>query len=95
MCIEFYVASDGRDTYAGTEKRPFATLARARDALQALPVTERAGSTVWIGAGDYPQVEALRLGRRDGGRETSEARWRGRVDGAPAVLRRPAESRAD
>ena len=76
MSIEFYVASDGRDTYAGTEKRPFATLARARDALRALPVAERAGSTVWIGAGDYPQMEALRLGRRDGGRADAPVTWR-------------------
>src|ERR1041385_686885 len=32
----FYVATSGSDRNSGTEKRPFATLARARDAVRRL-----------------------------------------------------------
>ena len=35
MAKELYVSHTGRDSYSGTQKRPFATLARARDALRA------------------------------------------------------------
>ena len=78
MSIEVYVAVDGKDTYSGSQKRPFATLARARDALRALPVAERAGSTVWIGGGDYPLTETLRLSTRDGGHPEGPVTWRAR-----------------
>jgi hypothetical protein len=76
VSIEIYVAVDGKDTQPGTQKRPFATLARARDALRALPAAERAGSTVWIGGGDYSLTETLRLGNRDGGRPEAPVTWR-------------------
>lgn len=80
MSIEIHVAIDGKDTHSGTQERPFATLAHARDALRALPVEERAGSTVWIGGGDYPLTESLRLGRRDGGRPEAPVTWRALPD---------------
>ena len=80
MSTEVYVAVAGKDTHPGTRKRPFATLARARDALRVLPVAERAGSTVWIGGGDYPLTETLRLGTRDGGRPEAPVTWRALPD---------------
>ena len=53
---EFYVAADGRDTNLGTQGAPFATLARARDAVRALkqagPLPD-GGVTVWIREGIY------------------------------------------
>ncbi|MGB1717438.1 MAG: hypothetical protein ACPHO6_04750, partial [Candidatus Latescibacterota bacterium] len=76
MAKELYVSHTGRDSYSGTQKRPFATLARARDALRALPAAERAGSTVWIGGGDYSMGESLRLGPRDGGQQGAPVTWR-------------------
>jgi hypothetical protein len=76
MAKELYVSHTGRDSYSGTQKRPFATLARARDALRALPAAERAGSTVWIGGGDYSMGESLRLGPRDGGQQGAPVIWR-------------------
>ena len=76
MSKEIHVAVNGKDTHPGTKARPFATLARARDALRALPAAERAGSTVWLGGGDYPLSESLRLGSRDGGRPEAPVTWR-------------------
>ena len=80
MSIEIYVAVNGNDTHRGTRKQPFATLIRARDALRALPVAERAGSTVWIGGGDYSLTETLRLSNRDGGRPEAPVTWRAMLD---------------
>ena len=37
---DFWVAPDGKDTDPGTKERPFATLARARDAVRALRQAE-------------------------------------------------------
>ena len=76
MSIETYVAVNGDDTHCGTQKHPFAPLTRARDVLRALPVAERAGSTVWIGGGDYSLTETLRLSTRDGGRPKAPVTWR-------------------
>ncbi len=67
VSIEVHVRIDGKDAQPGTAKKPFATLERARDALHALSVEERAGSTVWIGEGAYCLTESLRLGSKDGG----------------------------
>ena len=53
MSIEFYVASDGRDTYAGTEKRPFATFSPSAPAARsglALATTRKWRLCVWAAA---------------------------------------------
>ena len=90
MATELYVARAGRDSHSGTQKRPFATLARARDALRALPAAERAGSTVWVGGGDYAMSESLRLGPRDGGQQGAPVLARpARRAGAPGGRPRP------
>jgi len=80
VSIEIYVAVNGNDTHRGSRKQPFATLTRARDVLRALPVAERAGSTVWIGGGDYSLTETLRLSNRDGGRPEAPVTWRAMQD---------------
>ena len=76
MSTEIYVAVNGRKTHSGTQKGPFDTLVRARDTLRGLRAEERTGSTVWIGGGDYPLTETLRLGNRDGGRPDAPVTWR-------------------
>jgi concanavalin A-like lectin/glucanase superfamily protein/parallel beta helix pectate lyase-like protein len=66
----FYVATDGKDTNPGTESAPFASLARARDAIAdrkksgGLP---KGGVTVLVRAGMYPVDSSFTLTEADGG----------------------------
>jgi hypothetical protein len=64
---EFYVAVDGRDDAAGTKAAPFATIARARDAIRKL--AKAGGTTVWIGRGRYFLGKPLVLSPGDSGTE--------------------------
>lgn len=61
----FYVAVGGEDRSAGTVKRPFATLARARDAVRQLPAPRRA--TVYLRGGLYPVRDTVVFDHRDSG----------------------------
>ena len=67
---ELFVSPRGDDSWEGTRDRPFATLARARDALRqlrgggALPV---GGVTVYLRAGVYPLTETFALTQEDSG----------------------------
>ncbi len=66
---DYYVAPDGNDSHPGTAERPFATLARARDAIReqkqqgplAGPVR------VHVAGGEYTLAEPLTLGPQDSG----------------------------
>src|ERR1043165_7056142 len=66
----FFVAPNGRDTNPGTERRPLATLERARDELRKL---KKKGSlrsrevTVWIRGGTYPLKKTFELAAEDSG----------------------------
>src|SRR5690349_14832483 len=66
----FFVAPNGRDTNPGTERKPFATLERARDELRKL---KKKGSlrsrevTVWIRGGTYPLKKTFELAAEDSG----------------------------
>jgi hypothetical protein len=73
---DIHVSADGRDSGAGTQARPFATLARACAALRKLSAKERAGTTLWVGGGDYALTEPLVLTAKDSG-----------AAGAPVILR--------
>jgi hypothetical protein len=68
--VTFYVAAEGEDRHPGTEAEPFATLARARDAIRALKAAgELPGPVqVWVRGGTYFLAETLRLGAEDSGR---------------------------
>ena len=65
---DFYVATDGRDTWPGTREKPFATLQRARDAVRKLVA---AGLTddvkVLIRGGTYYLPEGIVFGPEDSG----------------------------
>jgi hypothetical protein len=80
--LEFYVAPNGSDTNAGTIEAPFATLARARDAVREMlrarqaaaetlepPVKEPAPEpiSVWVRGGKYYLNETLALSAEDSG----------------------------
>ncbi len=67
MARSIFVAPTGSDANSGTERRPFATLARARAALRALPARQRPGTTIWLAGGDYRLTAPLELGPADSG----------------------------
>ena len=76
---EFHVSPDGRDANLGTAAAPFATLAKARDAVRALKKAGRpfdGGVAVVIHAGTYWLPEPFELGAEDSG-----------AAGAPVVYR--------
>ncbi|NQT52796.1 right-handed parallel beta-helix repeat-containing protein [bacterium] len=67
---EFFVAPDGSDRAAGkTPDRPFATLARARDAVRKLKAGGQLKGpvTVRLRGGDYPITEPVVFGPEDSG----------------------------
>jgi len=75
---DVHVSPAGRDTNPGTETRPFATIARGLQALRELSADERAGSTVWLGGGDYPLTETVALTSKDSGTAAAPVALRGR-----------------
>lgn len=66
---DFYVAPDGNDANPGTNKKPLATLKRARDAVRELKqkAALKKPITVMIRGGKYFLRETLVLGGQDGG----------------------------
>ena len=82
---DFHVSAKGKDTNSGTQRAPFATLERARDAVRVLkqtPGLRAGGVTVWIHQGDYSLTRSFTLGNLDSG-ET----------GRPIVYRATPESK--
>ena len=63
-----YVAPNGTDSGKGTLKSPLQTLAKARDAVRAIPATFEGDIVVRIKAGTYELPETLTFGPQDGGR---------------------------
>jgi len=67
--VEFYVAPNGSDVDEGTRARPFATLARARDAVR--EANKDGGVTVYIRGGRYPVTDTLELTAEDSGTDNA------------------------
>jgi len=65
---DFYVAVDGNDANPGTKSKPFATLARARDAVRKLKNKKSTDDiTVFIRGGTYTIHETVVFGLEDSG----------------------------
>jgi hypothetical protein len=66
---DIYVATDGRDQNPGTREKPFASLARARDAVRQLRSggERKADVTVLVRGGTYVLKEPLVFGPEDSG----------------------------
>ena len=63
--VEFFVSPSGNDQQAGSESAPFATLARARDAVREV---DRAGGRdirVWLRGGRYRLLETVVFSMKD------------------------------
>jgi hypothetical protein len=64
---EFYVAPDGNDANPGTREQPFATPARARDAVREAKQQASGPITVFFRGGTYFLEQPLRFGPDDSG----------------------------
>ena len=68
--VEFYVAPNGSDAGPGTKDKPFATIAKARDAVRALVRSGlKANVQVQLRAGVHRPEETLTFGPEDSGTE--------------------------
>jgi hypothetical protein len=77
FAAEVYVAPAGDDAQDGSAQHPFATLARARDAVRALKARGVAGPIgVRIRAGEYTVTETLALTAEDSGTEAAPIVYR-------------------
>ncbi len=68
--VELHVAPTGKDTHSGKADAPFATLARARDAIRELKQNTGlpdGGVTIWVRGGRYEMAETFALGEQDSG----------------------------
>lgn len=63
----FYVAPSGNDAAPGTEAEPFASLAKARDAVREANKTATEDVTVYLHGGTYALAKPLVLDARDSG----------------------------
>lgn len=80
---QFYVSNAGRDTWSGrladpdihSADGPFATLARAQQAVRGARKAGDEAVTVSIRGGVYPQAESLRFGPEDSGTIANPVIW--------------------
>jgi len=83
---DFHVAPDGRDDGPGTAERPFATVARARDAVrEKIAAGLTADVTVLIRGGTYFLDEPLVFTPDDSGTERHAVTYAAWGDGAPIL----------
>lgn len=85
---EFFVSTTGSDGNVGSREKPFATLARARDAVRELRTRgglPQGGVTVWIGSGTYRMPSPLELTTDDQGTQDSPIVYRAETRGAAVV----------
>ncbi len=76
---EFHVAPAGLDRNDGSEKMPFQTLERARDAIRELKRRGKLptdGVTVWLRDGDFVRTNTLELTEVDSGTAEAPITWR-------------------
>jgi len=64
---EFYVSPGGKDTSPGTREEPFATLARARDAVRRAKAAEKGPIRVYLRGGTYYLSEPVVFTPEDSG----------------------------
>lgn len=83
--LEVYVSPTGNDANPGTAEAPFATIARARDAVRAQRGVGQ-GATVWLADGAYRLDAPVLFGAEDGGSAESPVVYRGTTRGAARIF---------
>lgn len=76
--VEYFVASNGSDANPGTAAKPFATLAKARDAVRTLKTSglPAGGIAVTVKSGGYKVTDTLALTAEDSGIAASPVVYR-------------------
>ena len=85
---EFFVSPTGDDKAAGTFAAPFATPARASDAVRAARKSGalgKSGATVWLRGGIYPMRAAWKFGKDDSGEAGAPIAYRAWKDETPIL----------
>ena len=80
---EYFVSPAGADANPGTERQPFQTLARARDAVRATLPTMTGNIAVTIAAGLYPMTDPLVFGPEDSASGTCRIVYRAAPGATP------------
>jgi hypothetical protein len=79
--MEFFISPDGNDTAnLGTKESPFATLAKAQNAILAVKKTSglpEGGITVWLRGGVYEMKDSFKLSAEDSGSDKKPIVYRG------------------
>lgn len=83
FAAEYYVSPRGSDQNPGTRAKPFASLARARDAVRAS--NPAAGATVWLASGDYPLSATLEFTAADSGSPSHPVLYRALPGASPRL----------
>jgi len=65
QAAEWFVSPAGNDANAGTRRKPFATLAHARDVARATHSSQP--KTIWLRGGNFTQLQTLELTAADAG----------------------------
>ena len=82
---DLYVATNGEDTNPGTEAKPFASLARAEDAVRDLKSRTQEPITVWVRGGTYYLPEPLVFEPEDSGSENQPITYAAYPGEKPAI----------
>ncbi|MHC4249869.1 MAG: right-handed parallel beta-helix repeat-containing protein, partial [Planctomycetota bacterium] len=85
MAADYYVSPRGDDGNPGTEARPFATIAGARDAVRRSGRAGKVPVTVHLRGGKYYLEDTVRLTPEDSGSERAPVVYRG-FEGEVAVI---------
>ncbi len=87
LAEDYYVATDGLDTNAGTLAAPFATLAKAQTAARSLHATadKQRPVTIHVRGGVYPLAEPLKLTAEDAGTTAAPVVFRAYADEKPIL----------
>ena len=67
FALEFYVAPDGSNANPGTKDRPFAAIARARDAIRQIKAAAKEPVTVYLRGGTYYLKDTVVFTAEDSG----------------------------
>lgn len=82
---EFYVSPDGSDENAGTEDAPFRTIARARDAVDAINDDMQSDIIVYLMDSTYYQDETLTFDASDSGSNGFKVRYEAYEGASPSI----------
>jgi hypothetical protein len=85
MGADVYVAPDGKDSNAGTKRRPLATLQRAQEVVRRMAVRGKEPVNVWLQPGTYYAGQPLVFGPEDSGATHATVTWQAVKEGTVTV----------